>query len=58
MTIEITQMCNGCGDIRTVDTDLVNIMLSDVMKDAEKDGWRKVRANKHLCNKCLDKAIK
>lgn len=56
MTIDITQTCNGCGESR-------NLIVGyyggrDIIKQAaESGGWRAVQEFRHLCSKCIAKAV-
>lgn len=50
MTLTITQTCNGCGDTRKLD--------GIESHSTQRDGWREVMNGKHLCPKCIKKAIK
>lgn len=49
MTIKtvITQMCDGCKETRDL----------ELHESHELGGWRPVKTNRHLCPKCIDKAI-
>lgn len=56
MTIEIRQCCNACGLIR-----VLRFMPADrfqtVSGAGESDGWKEVEENKHMCDRCIKKAI-
>jgi hypothetical protein len=57
MTIEIKQICNGCGDTRSLNPDFGSLDLKYLGDLAEVQGWCEVKTNKHLCAKCIKAAI-
>jgi hypothetical protein len=47
MTLQVIQTCDGCGEQRELKG----------RQTANEAGWREVSSNKHLCAKCISKAL-
>ena len=47
MTIRRIQTCDGCGDDRRLEE----------RDDPDLAGWREIRADKHLCSGCIQRAL-
>jgi hypothetical protein len=56
MTIRIIQTCDGCGETRELNVGYHGGRQT-IKQAADDSGWRAVQEFKHLCDKCIRKAV-
>lgn len=56
MTIEVKQICDGCGFERVLELRNAHGPI-DIGNASKSGGWREPRQDKHLCSPCIDRAL-